>query len=494
MTLFKDVAVGVIRNNKILWNPSREDLRKMARHEETTSQYGSACYFTKVRNRGAKFTEIVGMKLTKEQEQALKEVREHLKGKRLICMERTMGVHPEMQFKCRTVVPVEYAKIVFMWQEMLFEPNEQADADTTVIFVPEWKEIRILVEPEDGITFVLGSDYFGECKKGHLRMATYQAKRDKGYLGLHAATKKISVLENGKMVGKGFVLFGLSGTGKTSLTVHDHGLSKGVEIIQDDFVIMSRKGYCYGTENGFYLKTEGLDESQRALYKAATSPEAVFENVYVDGEGVIHFKDYRYTTNGRGIIPRAAIPECSKSIDLKRVDFIIFIARRNDVVPPVVRLSAEQAAAAFMLGESIETSAGDPSRAGEAVRCVGTNPFIIGDLHEEGHIFLDILKKNPSMQCFMLNTGAVGGDDITVNDSATILREIARGDIKWKKDPHWKYEIPVSVKGVEKKKLNPMNYYSEQEYRKLVDRLKEEREKWFGKFPELDKSIVTAFS
>lgn len=86
----------------------------------------------------------------------------------------------------------------------------------------------------------------------------------------------------------------------------------------------------------------------------------------------------------------------------------MFITRRNTIVPIVSKLTPEQAAA-FMLGESIETTASDPCRAGESVRVVGTNPFIIGDETKEGHIFYRLLKRNgDKIQCYLLNTGGVG--------------------------------------------------------------------------------------
>ena len=125
------------------------------------------------------------------------------------------------------------------------------------------------------------------------------------------------------------------------------------------------------------------------------------------------------------MVKRRDIAFTDRGIDLEKVNFMIFITRRHDIVPPVARLSPEWAAAAFMLGESVETSAGDPTQAGKSLRVVGTNPFIIGSEEEEGEIFLSILRNNPDIQCFMLNTGKVGGEDrgqkITVADSVKIL-------------------------------------------------------------------------
>ena len=65
---------------------------------------------------------------------------------------------------------------------------------------------------------------------------------------------------------------------------------------------------------------------------------------------------------------------------------IFFITRRETIVPPLAKLNTEQAAAFFMLGESILTSAADPTKAGQSVRSVGTNPFIVGSQGDEGSI------------------------------------------------------------------------------------------------------------
>ena len=85
---------------------------------------------------------------------------------------------------------------------------------------------------------------------------------------------------------------------------------------------------------------------------------------------------------------RRYIKGSGDGIDLEKANKIVFITRRNDVVPVCARLTSEQAAAYFMLGESIETSAGDPTKAGQAKREVGTNPFIVGPEAEEGNRIL----------------------------------------------------------------------------------------------------------
>jgi len=496
---------------EIIDNPSEEILRRLASPEARITAYGSASFITGVRNRSAKFTYIVedgvtlgvdqkGMSLEKANALA-DEVHRYLTGRQVIRIDRQMGNHPDFSLHCRLYVTAGYARIPLQWRLMLFEPNDPAgEPDLVSIYVPEWPERVIFCHPEAGVTYILGTDYFGEAKKSFLRMAMYMVKK-RGWLGLHAGSKVLRVRDAGGILREvGFILFGLSGTGKTTLTMHDHELvgEEGVAIRQDDVVMMDGRGYCYGTENGFYIKTEGLDESQAVLYRAAVSPRAVFENVMVRDDGQVLFDNTELTSNGRGVILRGEVAGTDGRIDLDKAHRIVFITRRNNIIPPVARLTAEQAAAYFMLGESIETSAGDPSRAGQSKREVGTNPFIVGPEEQEGNRLLEILRANPDMECYLLNTGSVGagpdfaGEKITIAVSTGILREIARGSIVWQTDPDWGYQVPVKVPGLDLKRYNPAGYYSPAVYRELVEKLRAERRQWLAKYPGLKPEIVRA--
>jgi phosphoenolpyruvate carboxykinase (ATP) len=305
---------------------------------------------------------------------------------------------------------------------------------------------------------------------------------------------------DGKLRDVGFLLFGLSGTGKTTLTLHDHGLSEPERAVikQDDVVLMTAEGAAYGTEDGFYIKTEGLEPSQTVLWGAATHPTACYENVKVAGDGAIDFLDTSLTSNGRGVVLRRFIRGTGEGIDLMKANKIVFITRRNDVVPICARLSSEQAAAYFMLGESIETSAGDPTKAGQAKREVGTNPFIVGPEREEGNRLLAILRANPDMQAYILNTGSIGakdgspGEKISIKASTEIMKQIAKEGIVWERDPDWGYEVPKTVPGVDLAKYDPRRHYSPEEYAKRVEVLRGERRDWLAKFPGLDPAIPKA--
>jgi len=484
---------------KIVDNPSDESLREWAlEHGGVITEFGNLSVTTGVRNRMAKLTEIIMGEPDPEDMELIQRVLDYLKSKEVIQLDRVMCMAPGFKKNCRLYVTAEYARLPLMWGNTLF-PSEGKEPDFVSLAIPEWEEKKVLVFPEMGSTIILGSDYKGEQKKAMLRQVMYWAKKE-GNLGLHAAGKILRVFRRDQLQDFGFLLFGLSGTGKTSLSCHSHWLRhpERVVIRQDDVVILKRDGSAAGTENSFYIKTEGIEpSSQPLLYAAALSPRAVLENVSVEPEtGKVDFFNTTLTSNGRAMVKREDIAFTDSQVDLEKVDFVLFITRRHDIMPPVIRLSPEWAAAAFMLGESVETSAGDPDEAGKSVRVVGTNPFIVGSHAEEGNIFLSILRTNPDIQCFILNTGNVGGmvrgQKITVRDSTKIIEMIARDRITWRRDDFWGYDVPAEIPGVELERFNPKNYYSEEQIEQLSLTLKGERLKWLAQFPTLDTDILEA--
>ena len=495
----QDIFAEEFQPKRIIDNPAEEKLKEWALEQGgVITEFGNLSVVTSVRNRIAKFTEVVMGELGQEDVQLVHRVLEYLKGKEMIQLDRVMCHTPGFKRNCRVYFTAEYARIPLMWGNTLFPP-EGGKPDFVTITVAEWPEKKTLVFPESGLTLILGSDYKGENKKAMLRQIMYWAKKE-GNLGLHAASKILRVHKDGKLSDFGFLLFGLSGTGKTALSCHSHWLPapERVVIRQDDVVILRSDGSAIGTEESFYLKTDGLEPgSQPLLYAAAISPRAILENVWVAPEtGKVDFFDTTLTSNGRGMVKRRDIAFTDNEIDLEKVDFMLFINRRYDILPPVVRLTPEWAAAAFMLGESVETSAGDPTQAGKSLRVVGTNPFIVGSEEEEGNIFLSILRNNPDIKCFVLNTGMVGGKErgqkITHRDSLKIMEMLARDKIVWKKDEFWGYEVPSQIPGVDLSRFDLSNYYPEEQMQELSEDLKSERLEWLSQFQRLNRDIGNA--
>ena len=485
-------------------NPTRERLRELASHHERSTEFGSASYVTEVRARSAKDTRnTVDGQVSEADLQTIRKVREFLKDKRLIQVDRTLGTGGSGDdYACRLYVSRPFARLALMFHSSLVPPHpSKSDApDFITIDVPNWPGDRaILVDATEGITYVLNSDYYGEIKKSFLRQGMYRAKME-GRLGLHAGSKEVRVrAADGQLETQGMLFFGLSGTGKSSLTCHDFGLAgdEGVHVRQDDVVFIDRNGQAKGTEaGGFYIKTEYLSpEDQEAIYSATVSPSAILENVWVEEGGRVDFDNTELTGNGRAIVKIDEVKNTDGDIDLASVDKIFFITR-NGLCPAVCRLTPEQAAVAFMLGESIKTSAADPNAKGEPVRCVGTNPFIIGPLGDEGDIFYEILRSNPEIECFILNTGSVGeGEgkvDIKLLDTVAILLAIARERVEWATDATTGLEVPSSIDGVDAGKFRVADHFPATE---LIDRLTEQRRarnEWLDQFPTFQEDLKQA--
>ncbi len=499
---------------------------------------GGRSFYSNVRNRSAGVAVVFGservatknfnpvqQRISENREHTLEEVRKYLLRAPLIRVQRTIGDNSEFNPKCNLFLSVQRADNVrqaCVWSHTLrdYDPSSPGP-DLYEICIPEWpeNERQVLVFPEENLTVILGIDYVGEVKMGFLRMAMWDAKKE-GLLSLHAGSKVVTAQQpDGDSKRYGMLFFGLSGTGKTTHACHGHDMDapgEVMDILQDDIVSLGRDGRALGSERGFYLKTEGMNpETQALIYGALRSPDALFENVMLTHDGEIDYTDLSLGGNGRAVIPRTSFGEyVGSDINLPSLDqldgmVVAFITRRMTVLPLVSRLNPEQAAAAFMLGESVETSAGDPRRAGESVRVVGTNPFLIGSEAEEGNWFYDFVKNNENkVQCYLLNTGGVGEilerDDqgratvkqpvsrVPIPEMSAIIRGVLRNTVQWGEDPLFGAEIPVSVDGLDIDKYDLSNFYTGEQVQDYATRLKEERRAHLASFPGLNPKILEA--
>jgi len=501
---FVDAIKKAIENSRIIKNPDENELNRLASGDAKITEFGNRSFVTKVRGRSTQVTEVIMKEPNSKQQRIIDEVTDYLKGKELLEINRDMCKENDKILHCRSYVSRKFARVGLIWGKMLFPSTNTGKTDIIVVDIPDYPENHVFIDAESNTTFILGTDYAGELKKAHLRHAMYIMKRRKNGLGLHAGSKLIRVRkENGKIIERGMLLFGLSATGKTTITCHHHWLDKsageGVVIKQDDVVLMDSKTHCAGTEDNFYIKTDGLEpESQPLLYAGVKSRNALLENVKVDRNGKIDFFDSTITSNGRAVVIRKELGYTEDSVDLPRADMFVFITRRNTIMPPIARLTPAQASAFFMLGESVWSSATVVGTPGKPKRVVGTNPFIMGPPEEEGNRFHDILFENPDIECYILNTGSVGatdefkGEKITVRDSVTMLKEAARGAIEWKKDPDWGYEVPVKIPDIDMKRFDMKKYYNKKGYDKLTDELRMERVEWLAQFSGLYAGIRNA--
>src|SRR5919112_2407347 len=420
----------------------------------------------------------------------------------MVLIDGYIGNDPEFRTPARLFVEAANANIAGMQQQLYFgPPEEDFEPELTVIYTPNLKadgfpdDRLIMVDLQNYTTRVFNSDYFGESKKGGLRMWN-KLVYDRGGLPLHAGCKIIPT-DSGEKV---CLTVGLSGTGKTTTTFTRQN---GSLPVQDDFVAMMPGGKVYATEAGCFAKTFALsEEDEPTIHGAVTKPEAYLENVSVDDEGNVDFFDTSYTQNGRATFSFSSI-DAADARELQSADFLLILNRNENIIPAVAKLNAEQAAAYFMLGETQGTSAGGAEEAGKFLRVPGTNPFWPDDHDHQGNRFLELMGEH-QLDVYLMNTGRVGGSDdvngsekVRIKHSSAIVKAIAEGTIEWTEDPDFGYQVATSVPGIEESDaavLRPKDLYEKlgrsEDYDRIVQTLKTERVEYLKKYPGLSDEIV----
>jgi phosphoenolpyruvate carboxykinase (ATP) len=336
---------------------------------------------------------------------------------------------------------------------------------------------------------------------------------------------------------------GESGTGKTTSTFSPQGNPElgFSQSIQDDFLSLFKGGTVHATENGCFAIASGLNpDNEPIIYRGSMAADAWLENVYIDAQGemdfskaeltveeVRHIKDvllrsgvspaeyeeyasgrkkYVWTKNGRTIIPMRDIETAGDSLNLPKAAAIGVLNRNTNIIPAVVRFqSPAQAAAYFMLGETMGTAASGAD-AGKAKRSPFTNPFFPLRDEQMAHRYMELAASMPEVFNFMMNTGWVGGDEaaeaagkamkVKIRHSSAILQALADGSIQWVKDADFGYLHAAAVPGVPDELLNPRKFYESQgrkaEYEEIVGQLKHDRRKYLEGFPGLSTAVIEA--
>jgi phosphoenolpyruvate carboxykinase (ATP) len=491
-------------------NPTPEELRRFteAMPECRTTEFGNANVQTRVLSRSAGSTFVVdrpssGKVMTRKQfEQVAGLQDDYLERNDMLQVDGWIGNDPELRTRARLRMEKRYANIAGMQQKLYFPRDDGREPEVQVIYTPGLEapgfpdERIIAVDLDHNVTRILNSDYFGESKKGGLRMWN-SIVFEKGGLALHAGLKVVPTAEGDKV----FMIIGLSGTGKTTTTFT---IQNGSRPIQDDFVGLMPGGRAYGTENGCFAKTFSLDaEFEPSIYGAVTKPTAYLENVFQDESGRVNFFEQSYTQNGRAVFEMSDLMAFEDARNVGPVDYLLILNRNENIIPAVAKLTQEQAAAYFMLGETTGTSAGGAAEEGKFLRVPGTNPFFPLPHGLQGNRLLDLLATHP-IETYLLNTGRVGGKDgderskkVKIPHTSACVKGIAERTISFEEDPDFRYLVATDVPGFDDRELlRPALLYERQgrtdEYRDIVERLRLARVAHLQKFSELSEDIIKA--
>ena len=395
---------------------------------------------------------------------------QQLSGKRLFVVDGFCGTHADTRMKVRFIMEVAWQ--AHFVTNMFIRPKNQKEFDQEPDFVvycaakakvDNYAELGL--RSETCVAFnvtsreqvILNTWYGGEMKKGMFSMMNYYLPL-KGIAAMHCSANTDMNGENTA------IFFGLSGTGKTTLSTDPKRL-----LIGDDEHGWDNKG-VFNFEGGCYAKVIKLDkESEPDIYNAIRR-DALLENVTVDKDGKIDFNDKSVTENTRVSYPiyhieKIVRPE-SHGPAAKQVIFLS--ADAFGVLPPVSILTAEQTKYYFLSGFTAKlagTERGITEPTPTFSACFG-QAFL--ELHPTKYAEELVKKmKKSGAKAYLVNTGWNGtGKRISIRDTRGIIDAILNGSIDkapTKNIPYFNFEVPTKLAGVDTGILDPRDTYAKAE-------------------------------
>jgi len=391
-----------------------------------------------------------------------------LSGKKLYVMDTYCGANPDSRLKVRFIMEVAWQ--AHFVKNMFLRPTEEElenygepdfvslNASKTVN--PKWKEhglnseVYTVFNLTERMHVVGGSWYGGEMKKGLFAMMNYYLPLN-GMAAMHCSA---NVGKEGDVA----IFFGLSGTGKTTLSTDPNR-----QLIGDDEHGWDDDG-IFNFEGGCYAKTIDLDKEAEPEIFNAIRRDALLENVTVDSEGKIDFKDGSLTANTRVSYPIYHIDNIVKPVSKAgHATKVIFLtADAFGVMPPVSKLTPEQTKYHFLSGFTAKlagTELGVTTPQPTFSACFGA-AFL--SLHPTRY-GAELVKKMKAhgAEAYLVNTGWNGtGKRISIKDTRGIIDAILNGSIEkanTKIIPVFNLEVPTSLPGVDPNILDPRDTYTE---------------------------------
>ena len=391
-----------------------------------------------------------------------------LSGKRLFVMDTFCGANEDSRLKVRFIMEVAWQ--AHFVKNMFIRPTDEElenygepdfvslNASKTVN--PKWKEhglnseVYTVFNLTERMHVVGGSWYGGEMKKGIFAMMNYYLPL-RGIAAMHCSA---NVGKDGDTA----VFFGLSGTGKTTLSTDPKR-----QLIGDDEHGWDDEG-VFNFEGGCYAKTINLDkEAEPDIYKAIKR-DALLENVTVDANGKIDFTDKSVTENTRVSYPIYHIDNIVKPVSkagpAKKVIFLS--ADAFGVLPPVSKLTKKQAEYHFLSGFTAKlagTERGVTEPRPTFSACFG-KAFLSLHPTKYGEELVKKMEANGA-EAYLVNTGWNGtGKRISIKDTRGIIDAILNGDIEkaeTKVIPIFNLTVPTSLPGVDPGILDPRDTYAD---------------------------------
>jgi len=392
-----------------------------------------------------------------------------LSGKKLYVVDAFCGANPNTRLSLRLITEVAWA--AHFVKNMFIRPTEEELAqfkpDFTILHAckatnPNWKEqglnseVFVAFNLKERMAVIGGTWYGGEMKKGMFSVMNY-------FLPL----KKIAAMHCSANMGKEgdtAIFFGLSGTGKTTLSADPKRL-----LIGDDEHGWDDEG-IFNFEGGCYAKCIDLSKEKEPDIYNAIKRDALLENIVYDKSGQINFKDSSKTENTRVSYPIYHIHNIVKPVSKGgHPKSIIFLtADAFGVLPPVAKLTADQTMYHFLSGYTAKvagTERGISEPQPTFSSCFGA-AFLLLHPTVYAQQLAEKMKKYGS-SAYLVNTGWIGGPygigkRIDIPSTRAIIDAILDGsmeNVEYEKLPVFGLMIPKMVKNVDSKILHPRNLW-----------------------------------
>ncbi len=424
----------------------------------------------------------------------------YVQGRDLYIFDGFVGADPRYRFGVRVIN--ELASQNLFVHQLFLRPTAaelaEHQADFTVIAVPGLQgdpeedgirsEAFIVIHLAKRIVLIGGSQYSGEMKKSIFSMMNYFMTKQ-GILPMHGAA-------NIDKHGHTALFFGLSGTGKTTLSADPHR-----SLIGDDEHGWSEDG-LFNFEGGCYAKTIRLSEEHEPQIWSALRFGSLLENVILDPDTRIpDYDDGSLTENTRAAYPLHYIPNCAIYGVGSHPKTIIFLtADAFGVLPPIAKLTREQAMYHFLSGYTSKLAGTERGITAPQVTfsaCFGQCFFPLSPtVYDE--MLGERLQQHPDTAVYLVNTGWSGGPygvgkRIAIKHTRTMVSAALDGKldgVNFKPHPIFQVLVPEAVPGVPNRILDPQNTWDdseayEQQAKELAKRFRENFEQFTNARPEI---------
>jgi phosphoenolpyruvate carboxykinase (ATP) len=429
---------------------------------------------------------------------ALKETTvSQLSGKRLFVVDAFCGANENTRLKVRFIMEVAWQ--AHFVTNMFIRPTE---AELENFGEPDFivmngskagfknyqehglnSEVYVAFNLTEKMQLIGGTWYGGEMKKGLFSMMNYYLPLQ-GIASMHCSANKG---ENGDVA----VFFGLSGTGKTTLSTDPKR-----QLIGDDEHGWDDQG-VFNFEGGCYAKTIDLSKENEPDIYNAIRKDALLENVTLDADGKIDFKDGSVTQNTRVSYPIHHIDNIVKPVSKAgHANKVIFLtADAFGVMPPVSKLTPEQTKYYFLSGFTAKlagTERGVTQPEPTFSACFG-KAFLSLHPTQYGQELVKKMEEHKAT-AYMVNTGWNGtGKRISIKDTRAIIDAILDGSIEkaeTKMIPVFNFEVPTQLHDVDSNILDPRNTYTDaQEWNEKAENLASKFIKNFAQYTDNEEGM-----